>query len=169
MSGYEHDYDPQYWTPLTNLTNLANCYAYALNTYDGPGYRPVPGTARGHYYSLSYIRAHTPEILAEDAPFYSGKVIQYTTQYTTQNATPGTRQYKIAYVFANDRYGNPDAGDFHFYRQDSNDYWSHKCGLTAISQLDSTGYVISNPMTCGRNYGVDFNYSIWGGFYMVTY
>lgn len=124
----------------------------------------MPGTASGHYYSLSYIRAHTPKILAEDAPYYNGKVIQYTTQ----NATPGTRQYKIACVFANDRYGNPDAG-FHFYRQDSNDYWSHKRGLTAISQLDSTGYAISNPMTCGRNYGVDFNYSIWGGFYMVTY
>ena len=167
LGGYEHDFDFDLWE---KVKKKANCYAYVLNTYAREGYAPSPGTKSATTnilpeYTLSYMRTHLAEILAEDAPYFNGKTITKCSTYTT----PETRQYKIACAFSEGESGI-DGGDFHFYRQDSNGYFSHKRGFTSITKLDASQNFITNPQTCNRNYNSKrANYSYFAGFFMVTY
>lgn len=170
--GDEHIYEFWKWEMQKDK---ANCYAYVLNTYGNVGYRPYPGSVQyggnesytGSHVSLSYIKNNITQLLATDAPYYNGKTITSTSE----NARAGTRQYKIAVVFTADNPSYPDIGDFHFYRQDYTGYWSHKLGFNSIRQTDASGNMIENPRTADRDHWNDgsYNYSKWGGFYMVTY
>lgn len=167
LGGDEHDYDYNLWY---NVRKKANCYAYVLNMYANEGYAPYPGSKSASVnlipeYSLSYIRNNLSTLLAADAPYFNGKTITKCTSGTK----PGKRQYKIACAFSEGASGI-DGGDFHFYRQDSNGYFSHKRGFTSISQLDASQNLITNPQICNRNYNENrANYSYFAGFYMVTY
>jgi hypothetical protein len=98
--------------------------------------------------------------LSKDAKYHKNKTIIKTTAY----AKPGYREYKIVGVMCK-------GWDFHFYRQDSDGYWSHKRGTNSgISQYDAAGIKILNPANCNRNYGQKYNnYSSFMGYYMVTY
>ena len=58
--------------------------------------------------------------------------------------------------------------DYHWYRQNPNGSWSHKRGHTAVIKTDASGYIVSNPKICDRNYG-SLNYSTFVGFYIVKY
>lgn len=170
--GDEHIYE--YWKWEVQKEK-ANCYAYVLNTYGAVGYRPYPGSIQygvdeaysSSHVSLSYIKKNITRLLATDAPYYNGKTITATTE----NARAGTRQYKIAVVFTADNPEYPEIGDFHFYRQDYTGYWSHKLGFNSIRQTDASGNMIENPRTANKDHWNDgsYNYSKWGGFYMVTY
>jgi hypothetical protein len=42
--------------------------------------------------------------------------------------------------------------DYHFYRQDSNGYWSHKPGATDVTHIDGTGRPIYDPQLASRKY-----------------
>ena len=41
---------------------------------------------------------------------------------------------------------------YHFYRQDSNGFWSHKPGGTAVTNKDAKGALIYDPKLADRNY-----------------
>jgi hypothetical protein len=50
--------------------------------------------------------------------------------------------------------------DYHFYRQDSNGYWSHKPGATDVTHIDATGRPIYDPQLASRLYpgsGLHYN------------
>jgi hypothetical protein len=57
-----------------------------------------------------------------------------------------------------------DKNDLHYYRQDSNGWWSHKPGGTAVTNLDAAGVRIYCPERAARTYysadgdGVDLDY-----------
>lgn len=53
--------------------------------------------------------------------------------------------------------------DYHWYRQDSDGYWSHKPGTTAVKRTYNSGNLILDPETCDRGPYVNFL-----GFYAVT-
>jgi hypothetical protein len=40
--------------------------------------------------------------------------------------------------------------DYHWYRRDSNNMWSHKPGQTVVRNTDNSGNLISDPRTCDR-------------------
>ena len=42
--------------------------------------------------------------------------------------------------------------DYHWWRQDSNKYWSHKPGSTNISNLDGSKLKIQDPLKSNRNF-----------------
>lgn len=42
-------------------------------------------------------------------------------------------------------------------------------GGEEISNLDASGKKITDPQTCNRNYGNNFNYSVFCGYYLVKY
>jgi hypothetical protein len=42
--------------------------------------------------------------------------------------------------------------DYHFYRQDSNGYWSHKPGSTDVTNKDASGRFIYDPQLASRKY-----------------
>ena len=45
-----------------------------------------------------------------------------------------------------------DENDLHYYRQDSNGWWSHKPGGRPVTNLDAAGVRIYNPERCMRYY-----------------
>lgn len=53
--------------------------------------------------------------------------------------------------------------DYHFYRQDQSENWSHKPGLTAVTDLDSSGKPISGVDKCNRG-----SYVVFYGYYAIT-
>lgn len=72
--------------------------------------------------------------------------------------------YDIALVLAKTSSGS--LIDYHWYRKDKNGYWSHKRGLTAISNKDASGNKIKNPKNANRNYS-GCNYSTFVGTYNI--
>ena len=60
--------------------------------------------------------------------------------------------------------------DYHFLRQDSDGWWSHKDGGNKVKRFDADGLPIWNPETASRDYrpnGSYLNYSDFCGFYCV--
>lgn len=45
-----------------------------------------------------------------------------------------------------------ESEDYHFFRQDSNGYWSHKPGGRRVTNLDASGHRIWNPQLADYNY-----------------
>jgi hypothetical protein len=42
--------------------------------------------------------------------------------------------------------------DYHWYRQDTDGKWSHKPGITPITNLDASGKPIADPAKADRDY-----------------
>jgi hypothetical protein len=58
--------------------------------------------------------------------------------------------------------------DYHFYRQDSDGYWSHKPGATPVTRVDTTGRPIYDPMLAARdNKTSNLNYERFCGYLLV--
>lgn len=63
--------------------------------------------------------------------------------------------------------------DYHFYRQDSNGFWSHKPGATAVTNKDTSGRLIYNPELANRDARKTadekdgLNYNVFCGFMCV--
>ena len=58
--------------------------------------------------------------------------------------------------------------DYHFYRQDSDGWWSHKDGANKVKRFDAEGKPIWNPKTAARDYrpkGSFLNYKDFCDFY----
>ncbi|MCB9932292.1 MAG: hypothetical protein H6841_02605 [Planctomycetes bacterium] len=61
----------------------------------------------------------------------------------------------------------PPTIDFHFYRQNQDGTWTHKRGMTGVSDKDASDKVIKDPETANRDYGGGVNYDKFLGFYCV--
>jgi hypothetical protein len=60
--------------------------------------------------------------------------------------------------------------DYHFYRQDSDGWWSHKDGANKVKRYDAEGEPIWDPRTAARDYrprGSFLNYTDFCGYYCV--
>jgi hypothetical protein len=58
--------------------------------------------------------------------------------------------------------------DYHFYRQDSDGWWSHKDGANKVKRFDAEGQPIWDPRTAARDYrprGSFLNYRDFCGYY----
>jgi hypothetical protein len=142
LSGFEPDYQPKEWNDPDDLRNSHNCFSYAFNVWDkkkrencknnGDCGFHQPGYAAG-YPSFSDKQFKTcSDMMARLEG--DNKIIKRTT--FKKRSRPGFS--KIAVIV------DPNA-DFHFLRQDSNGYWSHKPGSTNVTNLDSDGNLIFNP------------------------
>jgi hypothetical protein len=64
-----------------------------------------------------------------------------------------------------------ESDDYHYLRQDSNGYWSHKPGSTKIKNVDAYGHMIWNPQLANYNYKAagnsTLNYNIFCSFLCV--
>lgn len=155
-SGYEPKYNPKYWNKDSNIRR-ANCYAYAMDVLKRTEGKLQPGSSAGKKYK-SLTKSSIISAVKADGPLLgSGRTIKKATR--TQK--PGKNEYKVALVIA------PNA-DYHWYIQNRNGYWSHKRGLTKVSNLDASNKKIKDPKSCNRNYG-SLNYSTWCGYYIVKY
>ena len=146
LSGYEPEFDPDFFNKHKGVKEAQNCFAYAFNykklpkhcTKDScPVPFPQPGRASG-YPKWSKIKGkRCPDLLGRlygDIPDL--KMANFEQACPKQHS-------KIALVVDEDE-------DYHFYRQDSNGYWSHKPGATSVTHLDSSGHPIYDPQLASR-------------------
>ncbi len=157
VGGYEKNYAPTYWN---KNRYRANCYTYALNFFATTNRDShQPGYASGKMITKDTIsKTNIINAVKKDVNYIS-KVKGFRIAGETEK--PGYREYKVALVIAPGK-------DYHWYRQDSDGYWSHKRGITNVTRADASGRSIINPRLANRNY-YDVNYSTFCGYYFVKY
>ena len=155
LSGSEKKYNPDQWNKDSKIKGSHNCYSYALGKrIKNVGEKPQPGYASGFNHGNTDRCSPYIQRLQKDSP---GSYIE-----NFDNAClPGF--YKIFLAL--------DKGhDYHWYRQNSpgikknnkinknnkvnknHGYWSHKPGLSDVTNVDADGKLIKNPATANRNY-----------------
>ena len=142
VSGSENHYTPELWNdPRYIKTN--NCYAYLLNDRKSRPKKPQPGSYAGIKTKDPYTSCiHTFSRVKKDNP----KVYQSSA---SDKCRPG---YYKGYLVL-------DPGkDYHFYRQDSTGYWSHKPGKNPATNVDAGSNTITNPRHANRIYK-EFQYT----------
>lgn len=155
LSGYEPPYEPEIWNTEKSIQHSHNCYAYATNYIDrakvelcrntigcNVGFH-VPGKDKGHpgfrqkekkqrnYMTCSDVVGRTMASLG-------GVIVKF------EDVCPPMMS-KIALVV-------DDKNDLHYYRQDSNGWWSHKPGGTPVTNVDAAGVRIYCPERASRLY-----------------
>lgn len=136
-------YEPSKWNNNQTVLRNNNCYNYAndkiTNTFAQPG--------RGSGQEGPY-----PPSCAETgfAAIRDGIV-----SIPNPDITPAEGQI-VALVVST----TPGFFDYHWYRRDSNNMWSHKPGQTAVRNYDNDGKAISDPQNCNRG-----PYNNFCGFY----
>ena len=155
LSGYEPPYEPELWNTDKSIQYSHNCFAYATNYIDwqkvetcrttegcNVGFH-VPGLEKGHpKFGAKVKRAANymtcSDVVARTKASLRGVEVGFT------DACPPMMS-KIAIVV-------DDKNDLHYYRQDSNGWWSHKPGGRPVTNLDAAGVRIYNPERCSRYY-----------------
>lgn len=169
LSGSEPNYEPDRWNTKKEIRETHNCFSYAMNILDPKQISSClkskncdvpfhqPGAASGHKkFSSQKYKTCSDMVgrLLGDNP--SLKLSSFT-----QTCPAGTS--KIGLVVDADE-------DYHFFRQDSNGFWSHKPGGTAVTNKDAQGALIYDPKLADRNYdekGSKLNYNIFCSYLCV--
>lgn len=140
-SGSEFPYDPKIWNEDYQTKNSHNCYSYALGkivkklkSKAQPGY----SSAHDHIELNNYKCSSFLKRLKKDAP---GSHLQYFDKPCLNGF------YKIFLTLDKEN-------DYHWYRQDSNGFWSHKPGSSKVTNLDADNKKIKNPVKANRDYGM---------------
>ena len=146
LSGYEPNYNPNYWNNNKNIKNNNNCYSYSVNNKNHQFGKPQPGYfARfNHIQNNQYKCAYFFKRILNDIPSV------YLTSFKQKCKKGFTKAF-----FAID--SNKNEHDYHFYRQDTNKLWSHKPGTTNVINYDANYKIIKNPYIANRNY-TSYNY-----------
>ena len=122
-------YNPGKWNHNSHILRNNNCYNYAndkiTNTF------AQPGLGSGVRWS-ALVCNNVGSAAQRDGQRPSGR----------PTSTP-TRGHYIALVIA------PNY-DYHWYRLDRNNMWSHKPGGTPSKNTDNSGRLIHDPSTCNR-------------------
>jgi len=138
LSGSESDYDPDLWNK-NNVKLYHNCYSYALGKIV-PGLRSKaqPGYASGynHINNDNFDCKSFRERLKKDSPG------SYLEKFD-KSCVPGF--YKIFLAL-------DPKNDYHWWKQNSNSYWSHKPGSSEVTNLDASGKEIKNPFLSNRKF-----------------
>lgn len=150
LSGYEPDYDPEFWNNKYNIKETHNCFAYAFNVNDPEQMSKCkdkncnipfhqPGMASG------YEKFKSEKI--KTCPNMSARLFgdNYNVKMTTFKDKCPVGTSKIALIVDEDE-------DYHFLRQDSNKMWSHKPGARKVTDLDASGKKIYDPALADYNY-----------------
>ena len=161
LSGYELEYEPSKWGNM--MIYNTNCYCYALNNQTYPN-SPV---LMGFQQPGAFANVKTYDFLNEVAMYNAVKADfdAYNEKYGTNLIFERIGKYDIC---AEGTYkvalaASTSDQDYHWYRQDSDGYWSHKRGSDPVTRYDADGNLIVDPETCNRG-----AYDVFLGFYMLT-
>ena len=148
------NYNPDKWNTNKYIKASHNCYMYALNKIDNNLknecknmfkssvtdncrlLRVRPGTKSNYKIkgnNLFNCNDMKNAILKDNPLAYA----------STINSKCKTNYYKIASSVNEDK-------TYHFYRQDSNNLWSHKDGGSFVTNIDKDGKLISDPQYANR-------------------
>jgi hypothetical protein len=166
LSGYETVFNPDEFNKYKGIKEAHNCFAYAFDYVNLPKIKsctkescpisfPQPGRASGYPKWSNVKGKRCPDLISRLMGDVPGIKMS-----TFEGKCPKNMR-KIALVVDEDE-------DYHFYRQDSNGYWSHKPGATNVIRLDATKRPIYDPELASRNYpNSGLNYSDFCGFMCV--
>jgi hypothetical protein len=146
LSGYEPTYNPNYWNNNKNIKNNNNCYSYSVNYKNHKYGKPQPG----YFSKFNHIQNKQYKCVS----FFKRILNDIPSVYLTSFKQKCKNGFHKAF-FAID--SNKNEHDYHFYRQDNNQLWSHKPGTTNVINYDSDYKIIKNPYTANRNY-IHYNY-----------
>ena len=149
------------------LRESHNCYSYFLNLKDPSAIelcrktyskrnicrRSQPGYA-SHYPALQTSDFNCPTIMKRtlaDNP----NIVK-----TSKDSQCSPSHYKGAVVVAPGR-------DYHYYRLNDENVWTHKPGYKPSTYLDSKNKIIKDPEIASRDYGNTLNYKDFCGFVCV--
>jgi len=139
LSGSEHAYNPRKWNDKSDIKYTHNCYTYAMGKIVPKlSSKAQPGYASGynHIDDNDYKCKEFYQRLRKDNP---GSYIEKFDE----SCIPGF--YKVFLAL-------DEGNDYHWWRQDSNQLWSHKPGSTEVVNKDASGKLIKNPYKANRNY-----------------
>ena len=139
VSGSEFEYNPGKWNDNSSIKTTHNCYTYALGKIvPGLDSKAQPGYASGynHIDDDDYDCKAFRERLKKDSPG------SYLEKFDN-SCIPGF--YKVFLAL-------DPKNDYHWWRQNKDQYWSHKPGSTNVVDIDSDGKKIKNPLTANRKY-----------------
>ncbi len=146
ISGYEPTYNPKYWNNNKNIKNNNNCYSYSVNNKNNKFGKPQPG----YFSRFNHIKDNQYKCVS----FFKRILNDIPSVYLTSFKQKCKNGFSKAF-FAID--SNKNEHDYHFYRQDNNQLWSHKPGTTNVINYDADYKIIKNPYTANRNY-IHYNY-----------
>jgi hypothetical protein len=158
-------WEPEKWNLSKKEHDLTNCYSYAFDTIIKEGERHKklqPGELSGNRFNKYDCNSIINKVKKDYALLGIRKLKDMHEEIECTN-------YRIALVI--DNKGNDI--DYHFYRQDSNNKWSHKAGDNEVSNVDASNNIIIDPEKADRNYNKynngNYDYSIFCGYYSVPY
>jgi hypothetical protein len=139
LSGSEFEFNPKLWNDNNDIKNTHNCYTYALGKIlPGLESKAQPGYASGfdHIDDSEYDCKYFRDRLKRDSPG------SYLEKFDNA-CLPGF--YKVFLAL--------DPGnDYHWWRHDKSQLWSHKPGSTDAVNIDASGKLIKNPVKANRKY-----------------
>ncbi len=164
------NWKPELWNENIpeNIKDFTNCYSYALNRLEfNIEDKLQPGELSGKKYDkmdCDIILDHIKKDLNRN------DIIP-----VDNNTKLDCLHYKIALALDIDS----DNTDYHFYREDSNNKWSHKPGGNKATNLDASEQIINDPQKADRDYSnnqytnddgeLEYgkNYKIFCGYYSL--
>lgn len=147
LSGSEPKYEPGKWNDNENVKFNHNCYAYVLDTivHKRSG-KPQPG------YFTNFPPLKETDYQCNE--FYKRLKKDIPSMYLISFDNKCKKGFYKGFIALDDK---KEDTDYHFYRQDSSGYWSHKPGRQEAVNYDADKKKIVNPLTANRKYKY-FNY-----------
>ena len=161
---------PELWNENIpkKVKDHTNCYSYALGRLElNIDDKLQPGELSGKKYDkmdCDVIFEHIKKDLNRDDVYK-----------TSKDSKINCLQRKIALVIDE----KSEDKDYHFYRLDSNNTWSHKPGSTSATNKDASDNIIYDPKKADRDYSnrtykdkdgktkKGKNYEIFCGYYII--
>jgi hypothetical protein len=169
LSGSEPDYEPKRWNTLNKISDTHNCFSYAMNVNDpkqikkckSDVYCDVPFHQPGLAAGYRGFKSDKPKTCPNMIMRILGDNPHISLTSFEKKCPPLTS--KIALVV-------DESDDYHFFRQDSNGFWSHKPGARDVINVDAADHTIWDPRLTYLDYrskGNDLNYDIFCSYMCV--
>ena len=160
-------YDVKLWNS-DKYKKYNNCYSYALNEPD-----PKLTVKRNPGMSSNLVKnnnIHTcgyfQKLLKNDYP----NMVK-TSNYKYCPCDKDYRMISMVIADGNTPFVGDKNDDYHFYRLDNNNKWSHKPGSKFVSNIDADGKIINDPKYANHNYQQNDkgsnNYNNFCGYYCI--
>jgi hypothetical protein len=170
LSGWEPKWEPERWNNNYAVRLTHNCYAYAMNVIDPnliKACRKDPNCAVS-FFQPGYVSRYTKfnDTDPKTCPNMIARIMadNPTVKPSAFELKCPAKTSKIALVVDEDQ-------DYHFYRQDSNGYFSGKGGATHAKNIDANGNPIFDVELAFHNFGKDkdgrLNYDRFCGYFCV--
>lgn len=171
LTGVEPDYHPTIWNNVKSFMKTHNCYSYAMNVRDPKQIAKCKGKKKcsAPYHQPGEVSGYEPftNNLPKTCPNMAMRILGDNHEILRAQFTDKcpVNSSKIALIV-------DQSDDYHFLRQDSNRFWSHKPGGNTVTNLDAYGHKIWDPKLANYNYkslndNSSLNYNIFCTYFCV--